>query len=69
MTIFDHEVRAEIDNGPGVSEEKAFDAQTPGLGIMGMRERVGAFGGSLVTRSCPGGGYLVVATVPIERTS
>jgi len=69
VTIFDHEVRAEIVNGPGVSEEKAFDAPTPGLGIMGMRERVGAFGGSLVTRSCPGGGYLVVATVPIERTS
>ena len=69
VTIFDDEVRAEIVNGPGASEEKTLAAPTPGLGIMGMRERVGAFGGSLVTQSCPGGGFLVVATIPIEGTS
>ncbi len=69
VTVFDDEVRAEIVNGPGASEEKTLTAPTPGLGIMGMRERVGAFGGSLVTQSCSGGGFLVVATIPIERTS
>jgi len=69
VTIFDDEVRAEIVNGPGASEEGALAAPKPGLGIMGMRERVGAFGGSLVTQSCPGGGFLVVATIPTGRTS
>ena len=47
-------------DGPGVM---------PGLGIEGMRERVGAFGGSLVAEPCPGGGgFRVLAEVPAEES-
>ncbi len=41
----------------------------PGHGILGMRERVTAFGGSLTTRPVAGGGFEVVATLPIEGGS
>jgi signal transduction histidine kinase len=34
-----------------------------------MRERVGAFGGSLIAQPCPDGGFHVVAEVPIEEAS
>ena len=40
-----------------------------GLGIVGMRERVGAFGGSLHAGPLPGGGFKVTATVPVEGTA
>jgi signal transduction histidine kinase len=38
----------------------------PGHGIVGMRERVGAFGGSLVARPQPDHGFRVVARIPLE---
>ena len=38
----------------------------PGHGIVGMRERIGAFGGSLVARPRPDGGFRVFAEVPLE---
>jgi signal transduction histidine kinase len=31
-----------------------------------MRERIGAFGGRLVTGPVPGGGFQVTAEVPVE---
>ncbi|MEU5703091.1 sensor histidine kinase [Streptomyces aurantiacus] len=37
----------------------------PGHGLVGMRERVGAVGGSLHTGTRPGGGYCVHAVVPL----
>jgi two-component system sensor histidine kinase UhpB len=36
-----------------------------GLGLIGMRERTAAFGGSLVLSSTPGAGFKVCATLPI----
>jgi signal transduction histidine kinase len=38
----------------------------PGHGIVGMRERVAAFGGSLDAGPLPGGGFRVLAEVPAE---
>jgi signal transduction histidine kinase len=38
---------------------------TPGHGIVGMRERVAAFGGSLSAGPCPGG-FRVLAAIPAE---
>ena len=43
--------------GPGV---------VPGHGIVGMRERIGAFGGSLTAGPCRGGGFRVLAEVPVK---
>jgi glucose-6-phosphate-specific signal transduction histidine kinase len=36
-----------------------------GLGLIGMRERTAAFGGSLLLSSAPGAGFKVCATLPI----
>jgi two-component system, NarL family, sensor histidine kinase UhpB len=40
-----------------------------GLGLIGMRERTAAFGGSLVLSSAPGAGFKVCATLPIAASS
>ena len=66
VAISDRAVRVEVvDNGsPGGQRA---DAPAPlGHGIVGMRERVAAFGGSLVAQPGPDGGFQVVAEVPIE---
>ena len=44
-------------DGPGVM---------PGHGIVGMRERIGAFGGSLAAGPCPADGFRVLAEVPAQ---
>ncbi len=46
------------DNGPGGSSEPG------GHGLIGMRERAQAVGGSLRAGPAPGGGFLVEATLP-----
>jgi signal transduction histidine kinase len=38
----------------------------PGNGLLGMRERVAVYGGSLVARARPQGGFELVATLPLE---
>jgi two-component system, NarL family, sensor histidine kinase UhpB len=40
-----------------------------GLGLIGMRERTAACGGSLVVSSAPGAGFRVCATLPIAAPS
>ena len=67
VAISDDAVRVEVvDNGSPEPGRTAAPGP-PGHGIVGMRERVGAFGGSLVAQPCPHGGFHVVAEVPIER--
>lgn len=54
------------DGGPsGAVPPPALDTGT-GHGILGMRERIGAFGGRLVAGPVAGGGFEVTAEVPIE---
>ena len=46
--------------------EPAVAALSRGHGIVGMRERIGAFGGWLVAGPVAGGGFQVTAQVPVE---
>jgi signal transduction histidine kinase len=39
-----------------------------GNGLLGMRERVAVYGGSLVARARPEGGFEMVATLPLDQT-
>jgi two-component system, NarL family, sensor histidine kinase UhpB len=40
-----------------------------GLGLVGMRERAEALGGSLTLASVPGSGFTLLARIPIERAT
>jgi signal transduction histidine kinase len=50
------------DNGPG----PAGGTEPPGHGLLGMRERALAVGGSLHTGAAPGGGFCVEAVLPAK---
>lgn len=50
-----------FDTGHGPREGMA-----PGHGLLGMRERVGVYGGTLRTGPRPGGGFRVYAKIPVE---
>jgi two-component system sensor histidine kinase UhpB len=49
------------DNGRGAD----LNAPRRGLGLVGMRERAAAFGGSLALASVPGAGFTVTASLPV----
>jgi signal transduction histidine kinase len=53
------------DNGPGAAARSAGGA---GLGLVGMRERAAAVGGTLRAGPATGGGFLVRATLPVKAT-
>jgi signal transduction histidine kinase len=59
-------VRIEVtdDGNAGLRHDRP--ESMPGHGIAGMRQRVGAFGGSLAAGPCPGGGFRVLAEIPVE---
>ncbi|MGZ6884895.1 MAG: sensor histidine kinase [Acidimicrobiia bacterium] len=53
------------DDGRGVNGR----ASDGGHGLLGMRERVGVYGGSLTAGPQPGGGFRVLAELPYEEES
>lgn len=54
-----------LDNGRGIAETEKKDLRS--LGIAGMRERAGAFGGKLRICSFPQRGTAVIARIPLNR--
>jgi len=66
IAVCDQDVRIEVvDDGiPPRGREEA--EVTPGNGIVGMRERVAAFGGWLTAGRLPGGGFRVLAEIPVK---
>ncbi|MEU9634238.1 sensor histidine kinase [Streptomyces tendae] len=50
-------------------EAAADTAPTPGIGLLGMRERVTALGGRLCAEPRSEGGFTVQAELPVEQTS
>jgi signal transduction histidine kinase len=62
------QIRLEVSNGGPSGRSASARPPIPGTGngIVGMRERIGAFGGWLVAESLDGGGFHVLAEVPIE---
>ncbi|WP_018686904.1 sensor histidine kinase [Actinokineospora enzanensis] len=66
----DHYLRVEVVNtGPSVLTGGPSTTQThrEGRGLLGLRERVAAFGGDLDARRRLGGGFRVRARIPLER--
>ena len=50
----------------GAAAAAARHAADPGHGLIGMRERVQVYGGRMQTRTMPGGGFRVEATLPLS---
>jgi signal transduction histidine kinase len=62
----DHEVAVEvIDDGRGVAAVAGDGGKGTGHGLLGMAERVAAFGGDLEVGPHPGGGFRVAARLPL----
>jgi len=63
LSQVDNALRIEVaDNGSGFDTASASE----GIGIIGMRERVYALGGSIDVRSTPGKGTVVAIALPLE---
>jgi signal transduction histidine kinase len=67
LTVSAQKVRLDVrdDGGPGGGTAPRAGPGT-GHGIVGMRERIGAFGGWLVAGPVAGGGFQVTAEIPVE---
>jgi len=62
----DQDVTVEVtDDGRGVVTSVSDGRAGTGHGLIGMRERVQAFGGDFQAGPCPGGGFRVAARLPL----
>jgi signal transduction histidine kinase len=52
-----------VDDGVGIP-----DRPSPGIGLLGMRERVQTLGGAFVVSRRPEGGTLVTASIPVPES-
>jgi signal transduction histidine kinase len=57
------------DNGRGIGAHAARAASARGLGLIGMRERAQALGGSFTIRERDGGGTILAVTLPLGNGS
>jgi signal transduction histidine kinase len=64
LAVSDTEISLVVVNEPGAPSVAG--GQGPGHGIVGMRERVAAFGGRLTAEPLPGGGFRMLAGIPLE---
>ncbi|MGH9260714.1 MAG: ATP-binding protein, partial [Acidimicrobiales bacterium] len=55
------------DDGRGLAA--TLDSGTPGHGLIGMRERVALYGGTLSVGPRSGGGFQVSAHIPYDRAA
>ncbi|HYK31815.1 MAG TPA: ATP-binding protein, partial [Streptosporangiaceae bacterium] len=64
LTYSDADLLIEVaDNGRGAPQ----NASKGGHGLIGMRERAAAAGGTMRAGSAPGGGFLVSARLPVHN--
>ena len=71
LAVSDGQVRIEVADDGGAAGRPAGDdgrpaSLGPGHGIVGMRERIGAFGGWLVAEPLADRGFHVLAEIPVE---
>jgi signal transduction histidine kinase len=67
VTGHDHELRVEVHNdAPPAGRQSPVSTLSTGLGLVGVRERTRAAGGSLDAGPAAGGGYSLVARLPWE---
>ncbi len=59
-------LRLAVRNGRGAADGTGSNGERPGLGLLGMTERVALLGGSLTTGPIDGGGFLVAACLPLR---
>jgi signal transduction histidine kinase len=74
LAVSAQQVRLEVadDGGPGEGPPAGLGpaaGASPGHGIVGMRERIGAFGGWLVTGPRAERGFRVAAEIPVDRAT
>jgi signal transduction histidine kinase len=63
------ELTIEVDNDAGPSRRAGRTPTGTGYGLLGMRERVSAAGGTMRAGPLPGGGFRVRAVLPTTMTS
>jgi signal transduction histidine kinase len=66
LTVFDNVIRLDVTDDGGPAGRPGPASQASGHGILGMRERITAFGGWLNAEPLAGQGYRVTAQVPVE---
>ncbi|HEY3649807.1 MAG TPA: ATP-binding protein, partial [Streptosporangiaceae bacterium] len=68
LAVSAHQVRLGVtDDGGPTGHPAGSDSHGTGHGIVGMRERIGAFGGWLVAEPTADRGFRVIAEVPIAE--